>query len=445
MKDRNCILALDLGTTAFKCAPVDHRGIIGRPVEIRYRLDYDSGRVTCPAGRYVRAVWQALAAGAAAARAAGCTVRAIGIGSQAQTYLALDRHGNPLQPAVVWTDNRAVREAEKVARAIPDFARHSGFSRPIGLLFLPKIIHAFRGGTLRRGAVDKILLLNEFIIFTLTGRAYGDEVNQGMGGFYDISRRSLSFQALRLAGLKQSHLAEIGPAAAIAHPLTSHAARRIGLPAPVPVFSCGNDQGCGAAGADLRGMGDILCNFGTAMVVYSVRSRLPPKLGPNQVAGIDPLTGRYFLLGLENECGNIIDWAHAALFPALSFDAMLRRVLVRKYPAGTLPVMRPSGNGRFDLRELTPGADTTAIVRAILEYFGRAFAELVRTTGGGKIRTAVVSGGLTRSRDWCAFVSARAGLPVRRAPAKHLGLLGIMRIVERRRRILSSGGKTSAE
>lgn len=440
MKDNNCILALDLGTTAFKCAPVSARGVIGRPAEVRYRLDYDAGRVTCPADRYVRAARQALAAGAAAARAAGSRVRAIGIGSQAQTFLALDRAGHPLQPAVVWTDNRATREARIVARAIPDFARHSGFSQPLGLLFLPKVIHAFRGGMLRRERVGKLLLLNEFIIRTLTGHAYGDEVNQGMSGFYDISRRCLSKRALALAGIKSAQLAETGPAAAISRPLTIDAARRIGLPSPVPVFSCGNDQGCGAAGANLAGTQDILCNFGTAMVVYSVRTRLPSRLAPNQIAGIDPLTDRYFLLGVENECGNIIDWARAALFPSLSIDAMLRRALACECPAKTLPEMRIRGNGRFDLGGLTPAADGAIIVRAILAHFGHAFAELVRTTGGRNTRRAIISGGLARSPAWCAFVGACAGLPTKLAPTEHLGLLGIMRIIERRQRILRARG-----
>ena len=49
--------------------------------------------------------------------------------------------------------------------------------------------------------------------------------------------------------------------------------RDLGL-LPVPmIYSCGNDQSCAAIGAGLERAGDILCNFGTALVVYALQDR----------------------------------------------------------------------------------------------------------------------------------------------------------------------------
>src|SRR5581483_9467492 len=119
----SCILALDLGTTAFKAAPVDETGVRGRVTVTPYELDYAEGRVTCNPERYVSCAWKALRGAARTAREQGLTVRAVGLSSQAQTYVALDERGQPVQPAVVWTDTQAVPEAEEAARALPDFAR----------------------------------------------------------------------------------------------------------------------------------------------------------------------------------------------------------------------------------------------------------------------------------------------------------------------------------
>lgn len=430
--NNECILALDLGTTAFKCAAVDAEGVIDEPVTVGYLLDYAGGHVTFPPERYLLLALEALKAAAATAKRANCRVRAIGISSQAQTYIALDAQGQPVQPAVVWTDARAVTEAERVAQAIPDFIRHSGFQQPLAQQFLPKVMHAVRPGGLAADRVWKFLLLNEYLICHLTGQAYGDEVNQGMGGFFDITRRAWSPAALALAGIESRQLADVAPAAAISQPLRAAYARQLGL-AEVPVFSCGNDQSCGAAGAGLTGADDLLCNFGTALVVYAVRATLPAALGAHQIAGIDPLTGRYFLLGVASECGNIIEWARNAFHAELDFNDMIRYAAALEPAASDdgPPQLQPRGNGRFDLTGLSAGHGPDLVIRGILDYYGRAFAALLAGIGPqGASGRLVAAGGLSKSEAWLAFLERACAVTFTPAPSEHIGLLGIRNIVQ---------------
>lgn len=333
-----CILALDLGTSAFKTAAVSPVGLVAEPVSVGYALDHADGRVTCPGERYFGTAMTALRLAADAARGAGWRVEAVGISSQAQTYLALDRAGTPLADAVVWTDGRAAAEAERASEAIPDVAAHCGFQRFTGQQFLPKVMHLFAEHTLRPDAVGKLLLLNEYVAYRLTGRAFGDETNQGMSGFFDVSRRAWSPAALALAGIRADQLAEVAPAAARSEPLAPEICRALDLSA-VPVYLCGNDQTCAAAGVDLNEPGSVLCNFGTAMVIYSRRDDLPSEIRDTQIAGIDPWTGRYFLLGLEGECGNVIEW-----------------LAERLHSTGTL---RPGGSDRDATHYATLEADQT--------------------------------------------------------------------------------------
>src|SRR5450759_3786135 len=305
---KDCIIALDLGTTAFKCAPVDEMGLLAEPTTVLYDLDYSGGQVTCPPQRYEQLATEALLSAIRAAHQAGLEVQAIGISSQAQTYIPLDNAGQPLQDAVVWTDDRAVDEAREVAQLIPYYAHHSGFREPLPALFMPKIRHFARHSGVQLTDVWKFALLNEYIIYTLTGALYGDTTNQGMSGFYHISEHAWSQVALRYAGIAARQLADVAPAARLSQPLTPVWCARLGL-GEVNVYSCGNDQSCSATGAGLTTAGDILCNFGTAMVVYALKDELPSALLDKQIAGISPYTGRYFLLGLESECGNVLDWA----------------------------------------------------------------------------------------------------------------------------------------
>jgi len=361
VEQSSCILALDLGTSAFKAAPVTPDGLLAEPVGVAYELDTCDGAVTCPPERYYRTAMEALRRAAAAAKAAGRRVEAIGIASQAQTYVALVYDGRPIRDAVVWMDSRAAAEAERANLALPDAPAHCGFRAFSPLQFLPKLMHLHGGAAARESALAyrshrpyqsypthrtaaprntaampaaphsptasgpaaRYLLLNEYVALRLTGHAFGDETVQGMGGLFHIGRRAWSPEALALAGIFERQLAEIGPAAALSERLLPEIAAALGIGA-VRVYQCGNDQACAAAGVDLGEPVGLLCNFGTAMVIYARRDVQPVSLTESQIAGIDPLTGGWFLLGLENECGNVVDRLAGQLCPGEGIKGLLQ-------------------------------------------------------------------------------------------------------------------------
>lgn len=428
---KDCIIALDLGTTAFKCAPVDETGLLAEPTTVLYDLDYDGGLVTCPPQRYVQLATEALLKVAGAARQAGLEVRAIGISSQAQTYIPLDRAGRPLQDAVVWTDDRAVNEAREAAQLIPDYAHHSGFSAPLPALFMPKVRHFARHSGIPLSDVWKFPLLNEYIIYTLTGTLYGDTTNQGMSGFYHIGKRAWSHKALRFAGIDVNQLADVAPAARLSHPITPAWRERLGLGA-VNVYSCGNDQSCSATGAGLAIAGDILCNFGTAMVVYALKDALPATLLDKQIAGISPYTGRYFLLGVEAECGNVLGWAHRLCYAQEPFTFMLEQALQTPAEGKSMPRVSLPGGGRIELQGLTVGCEPVHLVRALLERFAETFGELLAGVRGAQdIHQLYASGGVSRSDAWLQFLGQRLAIQFQRTTTEHPGLVGVARIIQR--------------
>ncbi|HZO90680.1 MAG TPA: FGGY family carbohydrate kinase [Chthonomonadaceae bacterium] len=429
----SCILALDLGTTAFKAAPVDETGVRGRvtvtPYELDY-LDYAEGRVTCNPERYVSCAWKALRGAARTAREQGLTVRAVGLSSQAQTYVALDERGQPVQPAVVWTDTQAVPEAEEAARALPDFARTCGFVRPNPMQFLPKVMRFRREG----GQARWFVLLNEWVTYRLTGELYGDSTNQGMGGFYDITKQAWNERALALAGITADNLAAVAPAAARGACLTRLVCGALDLPA-VPVYSCGNDQSCAAVGAGIEEEGDLFCNFGTALVVYALKSRPMEPSSEDQIAGISPLPGRWFLLGLESECGNVVEWLARLLYPRKGVDTMIEAALKAEEVPTALPQFALHGGGRLDIHDLSLGCRREELARALLEYYAAQFGALLAgvTAAGKPPRRLFAGGGLSRSAHWLELLGKRHHLTLQPTAGEHPGLVGVAKIIANRR------------
>jgi sugar (pentulose or hexulose) kinase len=394
-----CILALDLGTSAFKCAPVVEGQLLGEPVELPYALDYRGDSVTLgDPEQYARLALDALAAGAELARGAGAEVGAVGICSQAQTFVVVDELGAPVGPARTWLDKGAVAAADEISRLVGDYAARTGFPNPSPQQFLPKVLREVRHPESRCDS-HSFLLLNEFIIRRLTGHAYGDTTQQGMGGFYNISARAWNEDLSSLARIRVSQLAPVYPAARYARPLTEEIAARLGL-SRLGVYSCGNDQCCSAIGAGLTGPGEAGCNFGTAMVVYTVTSEQRTDLQENQIGGIDPLTGGYFLLGYDSDCGHLVESARRNHSPGVSIDEMIR----------------------------TSGS---AEVRSLLGRLSGSFGRLLSDLGLSASSRLTATGGLSRSAAWLELLERDHGVRFEKSPHEHASLLGIAAVVER--------------
>ncbi len=427
-----CILALDLGTTAFKAAPADSSQVFGAPTVVRYPLDYANRSVTCPPERYRRALFKALRGAIRTANELSLTIEGIGICSQAQTFLALDAKSKTIAPAIVWTDDTAQEEAEEAARALPDFARTSGFMCPSPLQFLPKVMRLRR----QNSGAKRFLLLNEWIVSLLTGAAYGDETNAGMGGFFDIECRMWSQAALDLAGITLDNLAHTAPAASHCALLTPEMARTLGLPL-IPIFSCGNDQSVAAIGAGLERTGDILCNFGTALVVYALRETPVIPANDSQISGIDPSShsGGGFLLGLESECGNVIDWLARLFYKRGGVPQMIADALRQDSDAESLPQITRIGGGSLDLTQLRVGTQPAQLARALLEFYAARFADILGGVREPDAKTGrlFVGGGLSQSDDWLNFLERRVGMTFVRTPTEHPSLVGIARIINHAR------------
>jgi len=424
------IIALDLGTTAFKCGVIAQDGqLVDAPFVAPYELAQSGSRTQCDPQLYLDMVFDLVAKAANSARRQRLEVKAIGISSQAQTFIPVDMAGKPLDHAVVWLDDVACQESMELAEQFTDFHLHSGFPKSSPQLFLPKIMWLRRHAALLFKKTDKFLLINEFVIKHLTGRSYGDSTLQGMGGFFDIRKRTLSSKALKLSAITSERLAEIHPAATFAVSFKHPIAKRFGLKA-VDVFSCGNDQCCAAVGAGIIRKGQVLCNFGTAMVVFTPRPTLSPTLKANQISGINPLDDKYFLLGFESECGAVMAWAHDTLFSGTDYDEMIQLSLeVPPLPGTTL--FKPHGDGSFDLKDVSVRNDRRIICRSMLDYYADAFVKLLRGISGSSTIHPIASGGLSASKAWLDHLSIRAGLKFTKAQCGHAGLLGVAKIINR--------------
>jgi sugar (pentulose or hexulose) kinase len=236
-------LAVDCGTSACKAAVVAEDGRIlawaRRPVRVQQpdpsRAEVDPDKI-----------WAAVLAAARAALrqlpASRRRIEAVGV-CALLGYVFLDRFNRPLGPSIIWMDNRAGAEADEIRRRIPEKTVYRRTGRRVSPeLLAPKLMWLAREqpGIYRR--IRAVIGLKDEMVRRLTGTVRTDLAHLDYSLLFDIRKGRIDADIASALGIDPGVFPEPHRAAEVAGRLAPEAARRIGLPAGLPVI-CGSSDG----------------------------------------------------------------------------------------------------------------------------------------------------------------------------------------------------------
>lgn len=122
------IIGVDVGTTAVKVGLLDQSGNILDQISEPYpTLRGETGIVEQEASQWLRPIEIAFSRFANSL----ANVAAIGMCSQVNTHLFVDKDGNPLAPAILWQDGRADAEAKELDAAVSMDQRIAWWGAPM--------------------------------------------------------------------------------------------------------------------------------------------------------------------------------------------------------------------------------------------------------------------------------------------------------------------------
>lgn len=182
----------------------------------------------------------------------------LGVAAQVDGIVAVDAGGEPLAPAPIWMDRRAIAEARELAERMD-----AGTIRSITGLNVDASHGAPKAAWLRRSTrqpISAYLVPAAYIVARLTGERVVDHANASCLLLYDIAAREWSPVLLQAAQLDPSALGEIRAATDIAGTLRPEAAAALGLETGCRVAVGTGDEhaACVAAGVLRPGIvGDI--------------------------------------------------------------------------------------------------------------------------------------------------------------------------------------------
>ena len=266
------LISFDVGTTAMKCCAFSDRLELVASSSFEYQLTTRGAReVEADPGLYFRGLVSCLKEIFAAVDAS--EVAAVGITSQGETLIPLDRMGSPVGPAIVWLDTRAADEASALLAELGTeyFYQTTGLSSISGAAPVAKLKWLFSRPGMRE-KVAKVLLVEDYLVYRLTGVFAAEPALVCSTLWYDIRKGVYDPVILKAAGIPEAVLPELRPCGSVAGHVTPFVAALTGLPAGTPVVLTAMDQTAAAVGAGNLGAGSVTETTGTCLTVMAAVS-----------------------------------------------------------------------------------------------------------------------------------------------------------------------------
>ena len=417
-------LAIDVGTTSLKAALFDRNGRL-------LAIDRQEYPLLTPTPAFVEldaeVYWQACCASVHNVidryGAKPADVAAVCVTGQGETLLFLDADGKPIHNAIVWLDQRAVEEAQQIAGLF-------GVDEIYQITGQPEVQPGWPACKilwLRKNKPDifkrtaKYLMVEDFLLYRLTGGYYTDYSLQSSSLLLDVKHRAWWPEILDYLGIRADQLGKLVNSGEVIGHLTGAGAEAIGLTTSTVAVSGGMDQIVGAVGAGNVTSGVVSEITGGALAILASIDR--PLLDPGRrvPCQVHAPAGMYCLMPYGLTAGMALKWFRDEFLQFESreaqangldpYDAMTQ--LASTAPAGSNDlIVLPHLEGAY-CPEFNPAAKAVffgATLRHSKAHFIRAILESVAfmlkrnlallENMGTPIRTIYSLGGAARSDLW---------------------------------------------
>lgn len=308
MERKKCVAALDVGTSSVKvCLFTPELQMIARSVG-EYSLHTWDDRVEAEGDSYLAAIQAGLRE--ARRQASDYEIAAIGVTTQGETLAPVDESGNPLRPFIVWLDSRAEEQAAALREKLPeqDFYRTTGLPEISGALPLAKLLWLREKEPEIYEKTHKFLLVEDYVLFSLTGRFVSEKALQTSTGWFDLNRDDVWTEGLSAAGIEGDKLPEILECGELAGALTEAAAALLGLEPGIPVITGAMDQTAAALAGGCVQPGTVTETTGSALVLAACTEEPVFAEGHHVTIYRHALPGKFIYLPIGNTGGMALKW-----------------------------------------------------------------------------------------------------------------------------------------
>ncbi len=273
---KNFIIAHDLGTTGNKATLYNREGELVGSSFSAYATDYpETGWAEQDPEQWWEAVCSSSGSLLENTNTPKSDVACIVFSGQMMGCVPVDRSAQPLRQAVIWADQRAVRQisalSEKISPRqvyrITGHRLHASYSLAKMLWIRDHQPEIYK-------AAYKFLQAKDSIAARLTGNFVSEASDASGTNIYDLERKAWSGPVMQAAELDEKKLPRLIGSTECAGTVQPEAARQCGLAPGTDVIIGGGDSACAAAGAGVTESGSAFNYIGSSAWI-AVASRKP--------------------------------------------------------------------------------------------------------------------------------------------------------------------------
>ena len=397
-------LGIDIGTTSLKAAAFDENGKRLALYTADYSLDTD------PATGFIELdpeIYVTMCRSAIDDIGSQCgKITALAVDTQGETLILTDGEGAPIYPVVVWLDNRAEKEAEELAEVFGRRRVYEVTGQPEITAGWPasKLLWFKRNRPDIWSRVGKIFMLEDYILYKLTGSFVTEPTIQSSTLYYDVVRGGWWGEMLDYIGIDESML-----------PTLLKTAERVGDYCGIPVVSGALDQIAGTLGVGVTDGSRVSEMTGTIMAICVMTDTMPPysenSFIPCHMHAVD---GKYCLILWSSTAGMALKWFKNQFAEDCSFeelDTIAEKVapgcdgmtMIPHFCGSAMPKYNPHATASFS--GITLSHTKAHFARSILESVAFVLKENLDHVGAPPECEIRITGGGASSPLWAQIKS----------------------------------------
>lgn len=270
------LLTFDMGTTSLKACLFDDKLNIIADTSKEYQLSTPAKDIVeLDAEVYWDVVKESVAELLKHSNIDAGEVVSITCTTQGETLIPIDKDGNVLSPAIVWIDARAQEQSDFFIERIghDEFFKTTGIPEigPANPICKLKWYKDEKPDVYKN--TDKFLLLEDFLIFKLTGQRVTNLPLIATTGYLNINTNELYDDVFEAAKLDKNKIPKILRSGTQVSSITEQAANELGISSKAVVTTAGIDQVCTAIGAGNINEGVVSEVTGTCLVVAATTEK----------------------------------------------------------------------------------------------------------------------------------------------------------------------------
>ncbi|MBQ2708646.1 MAG: carbohydrate kinase [Clostridia bacterium] len=427
---------LDVGTTGCKLSVYTDAGEF---VANTYR-EYEASRVAGAHEIDAAMIFDAVLA-VIRETAASYTLAAIGVTSFGETFALLDEDDNVLLPSMLYTDPRGSEECAILCDKLGEaHFMHTAGVKPHPMYSLPKLMWVKRNRPEIWAKVRRVTLIEDFIVYKLTGIAQIDYSLAARTMALDIRKKCWAEDIFAAADIDCSLLSEPVPTGSVAGRIKPE----LGLGDITIVSGC-HDQVAAAVGAGILSPGTAVDGTGTVECVTPMFDHVPehPALYDEGYSVVPYVfDGTYVCYALSFTGGAVLKWFRDNLAAKYAGEENIYAKLDADAPADptgllVLPHFAGAANPYMDngskaaILGLTLEHTSADIYKALMEGVTYEIMMNIEHLGSAGIvpEKLYATGGGANSPVWLQIKADILNRPVTALAAKEAGACGMCMMV----------------